>query len=116
VSTRIDSLLAAATLAHEVVFDLSRDLSAEAAGGGDAARALLSESARIATIEMPGLARRIRMLNAQLDLERLAEDPAADRTARGITAEEARVVPRMEAQLTRLREIVDAFRRLLDGA
>lgn len=114
-SSRIDSLLAAATLAHEVVFDLSREI-AGAAGGDDAAGTLVRESARIATTEIPALARRIRGRSAQLDIERLAESSAATRTARELAAEEARIVPHMEAYLARLREIVDAMQSLVDEA
>jgi hypothetical protein len=115
VSTRTDSLLAAATLAHETVHGLSRNVI-EIAGASDSARTLVRESAHIATIQMPALSRRVERLRVQLGFERLTKSSVAGETARKLATEEAGVVPRMEAHLARLREIVDAMRSLVDEA
>lgn len=111
---RVDTLLAAATIAHEVVFfDLNREL-VKAGLAGETEKALLSESARIAAVEMPSLADGARELRALYDRERLLGSPSAERLADELAREEQRIEPHLERSLARLKEIATTMRDSLD--
>lgn len=109
---QIEGLLAAATFAHEVIFDLSRRL-AEAGVVDAQTQALVDESARVAVIEMPELTTGARVLRTRWNEERLLDLSSATQTRRELLREEKRIEPRMEASLDRLREIATAMRALL---
>ncbi|HET8862429.1 MAG TPA: hypothetical protein VFM94_04170 [Solirubrobacterales bacterium] len=110
--SQIEGLLAAATIAHEAIFDLGRRLT-EVGVAGAPTQALVDESARIAMIEMPGFATGARELRARWDEERVLDLPRAIQTRRELLREEKRIEPLMEASLDRLREIATAMRGLL---
>ncbi len=60
----LDSLLSAATIAHEAIFEMRRELIATDRANPEQAR-LLEESAQIVTVELPGLSANARQLSVQ---------------------------------------------------
>ena len=75
----VDRYFAAATIAHEYIADLHRELGAL---GADSAhtRALLGESAAVVTERMPALTRELRQLREQWEAQNLLDPPRAKRT------------------------------------
>jgi hypothetical protein len=61
---QLNSLLGAVTIAHEAIFEMRRELIARDQGNPEQAR-LLTESARIVTVELPGLSAVARRLSAR---------------------------------------------------
>ncbi len=60
----LNLLLQTATIAHESIFEIRRELIASDQGNLEQAQ-LLEESARIATVELPGLSATARQLSAK---------------------------------------------------
>jgi len=60
----LDLLLQTATITHESIFEIRRELIASDEANPEQAQ-LLEESARIATIELPGLSAAARQLSAK---------------------------------------------------
>jgi len=70
------------TIAHEAIFDLHRRLVVRGRAGPDSA-GLLAESARIATVSLPALARPLGRLATHWDEESLLDDPQTGTRRRG---------------------------------
>ena len=110
--TRLNFLLAEATIAHEAIFDLHRRLLVRGLAGTDSAE-LVAESAQIATVRLPGLAVPLRGLATRWDEENLLDPQAADSTAQEIAAQLAAVEPEMRSLLARQSEIAAKLRARL---
>lgn len=110
---RIDRYFAAAVIAHEVIFDLHAELVAQ--GRADArTRALLHESAHLATVEMAEAATEARRLAAVWIEQQLLDPTSAADTLRLLEAEVRRVEPELVRRRARQNEIVTELRRLTD--
>jgi hypothetical protein len=110
--TRLNFLLAQATIVHEAIFDLHRRLLVRGRVGTDSAE-LVAESARIAIVRLPGLAVPLRELAARWDEESLLDRQAADSTAQEIAARLAAVEPEMRSLLAHQSEIAAKLRARL---
>jgi hypothetical protein len=110
--TRFNTLLGQATITHGAIFDLHRRLLVRGRAGSDSA-GLLAESARIATVGLPSLARPLARLATRWDEESLLDPQAADSTAREIAAKLAAVEPGMRSLLARQGEIAATLRARL---
>lgn len=107
---RLDSLLSAAMIAHEAIFEMRRKLIAGDRANPAQAR-LLEESARIVTIELPSLSASARRLSTQLGEQSLLDPEGAARTL----AELGRIEANVLSLLSRQREIAARLRSLLDA-
>jgi hypothetical protein len=102
-------LLGGARIAHEVIFELRRELLAK--GRDEAQQAgLLGESARIVTTELPRLTTDVRQLAARWEEQTLLDPEAADLTLGALAAELARVESQVRPLLQRQRQIAAALR------
>jgi hypothetical protein len=100
----LDRFFAAATIAHEYVADLHRELGAL---GADSAhtRAPLGESAAIVTERMPALTRELRQQGDEWETQNLLDPPRAKRT---LQLAETRLIE-VEPELSTLRARQDAI-------
>jgi hypothetical protein len=110
--TRLDSLLGAATIAHEAIFELHRRLLARERGGNESVE-LVAESAQIATVRLPALGVPLRRLATRWDEESVLDPHAAASTAQEIAARLAAVESEMRSLLARQSEIAARLRALL---
>lgn len=101
----VDDYLAGARLAHEYVYVLSRELM-ERGADGDRTRRLVRESAAVAAELMPELAQRLRRLEREWNEQALLDPPAADRTAKRLESNVAKIAPELAALSNRQKQIV----------
>lgn len=110
---RLDLLLSAARLAHEVIFDLQNELTARGAAG-EATSALLRESAAIALEELPAVLAEARRLAARWQEQSVLDPDEAGRTVNALQAELDRAEPRLQALRGRQRRIARDLQSRLD--
>lgn len=108
---RLDSLLAAATIAHEAIFEMRRELITRDQGSPEQAR-LLAESARIVTADLPALSANARQLSARWGEQSLLDRQGAKATLAELEADLARIEPRIDVLLNRQREIAVQLRSM----
>lgn len=108
---RLDSLLGAVTIAHEIIFDIRRELIADDRGNPEQAR-LLAESAQIVTVELPGLSATARQLSARWREQSLLDSKGAEQTLAELESELARIEPSVDSLLNRQREIAAQLRSM----
>lgn len=111
--TRLDSLLAAATIAHEAIFEMRRELIANDRGNPEQA-GLLEESAQIVTGKLPGLTAGIRQLSGKWAEQNLLHSEGAEETLAEVEAELEQVEPEIQSLLNRQREIAARLRSMLE--
>lgn len=100
----LDLLLQTATIAHESIFEIRRELIASDQGTPEQAQ-LLEESARIATVELPGVSSTARHLSAKWRDHVLLDTDGAARTLAELKSELARIRVDAESLLDRQQEI-----------
>lgn len=100
----LDLLLQTATITHESVFEIRRELIASDQGNPEQAQ-LLEESARITTIELPGLSAAARQLSAKWRDQVLLDAEGAAKTLAELKSELARIKVDAESLLNRQQEI-----------
>ena len=100
----LDLLLQTATIAHESIFEIRRELIASDQGSPEQAQ-LLEESARIATVELPGLSATARQLSAKWRDQVLLDAEGAAETLAELKSELARIKVDAESLLDRQLEI-----------
>jgi hypothetical protein len=110
---RLDRYFASATIAHEYVSDLHRELVA-LHDDDDRTRELFRESAAIVLEGMPKLTRELRRLERDWDEQTLLDPLQAGRTLRRIEITFARVEDELVELRVRQREIATALRARLD--
>jgi hypothetical protein len=96
----LDLLLQTATITHESVFEIRRELIASDEGNPEQAQ-LLEESARIATIELPSLSAAARQLSAKWRDQTLLDAEGAAKTLVELESELARIEADAESLLDR---------------
>ena len=96
----LDLLLQTATITHESIFEIRRELIASDEANPEQAQ-LLEESARIATIELPGLSATARQLSAKWRDQVLLDAEGAARTLAELKSELARIKVDAESLLDR---------------
>jgi hypothetical protein len=106
---RLDSLLGAVTIAHEIIFETRRELIAADRGNLDQAR-LLAESAQIVTVEMPRLTATARQFTARWRERSLLDSSGAEEGLAELESELKRIEPKIDSLLDRQREIVALLR------
>jgi hypothetical protein len=111
---RLDSLHSTATIAHEAIFDLHRELVARGRGTAEAA-ALLDESARIALRGLPRLTATARDLAASLDEESVLDPDAEGLRLSQLAVEIERIYPEAMRLLGRQRQIAARLREMVGG-
>lgn len=111
-SARLDALLSTATIAHEAIFEMRRELIAGDRASPEQAR-LLEESARIVTVELPGLSAEARRLSAKWGEQNLLHPEGAEKTREELEAEVARIESAIGSLLDRQREIAAQLRSML---
>jgi hypothetical protein len=111
---RLDSLFSAALIAHEAIFEMSRELTASGRVEETAAE-LLAESARIALTDLPAMAARACDLTARWEEQSLLDPTAAERTAELLDAELGRIEPEVQMLMERQRHIAARLRSMLGG-
>lgn len=104
---RLDSLLGAAMIAHEIIFETRRELIAADRGTPEQAR-LLAESAQIVTVDLPRLSATARQLSARWREQSLLDSTGAEATR----AELKRIEPKIDSLLDRQREIAAQLRAM----
>ena len=111
----LDRYFAAATIAHEYLGELHRELGAL---GADSAhtRALLGESAAVVAERMPALTRELRKLGEQWEAQSLLDPPRAKRTLQLAETRLIEAEPELSALRARQDEIVAEIRGLLERA
>lgn len=102
-----------AMIAHEAVWDLHQRLVARDLAN-ERTRDLLTESARIATAEIPRALHNARRLATRWSEEDVLDPRAASRTLHALTEELDRVAPQLRQLRRRQNEIAAELRRLLD--
>jgi hypothetical protein len=110
---RFDSLLAVATIAHEAIFEMRRDLIGQDRGGPEQAR-LLAESARIVTVDLPTVSTTARQISAMWKEQSVLDPGAAKITLAELESELARIQPEIDALLSRQRAIAAQMRSMSD--
>ncbi len=100
----LDLLLQTATIAHESIFEIRRELIASDQGNPEQAQ-LLEESARIATVELPSLSATARRLSAKWRGQVLLDAEGAAETLVELKSELARIKVDAESLLDRQLEI-----------
>lgn len=100
----LDLLLQTATITHESVFEIRRELIASDQGNPEQAR-LLEESARIVTVELPGLSATARQLSAKWRDQVLLDAEGAAKTLAELQSELSRIKVDAESLLDRQQEI-----------
>lgn len=108
---RLNSLLGAVTIAHEIIFETRRELIADDRGNPEQAR-LLTESAQIVTVEIPGLSATARQLSARWQEQSLLDSKGAEQTLAELQSELARIEPNVDSLLNRQREIAKQLRSM----
>lgn len=111
---RLDSLLSAAMIAHEAIFEMRRELIATDRATPEQAR-LLEESARIVTVELPSWSAGARRLSAQWAEQRLLDPERAAKTLEEFETELQRIEPSVRSLLNRQREIAGQLRSMLES-
>lgn len=101
---QLNLLLSSATIAHETIFEIRRELIERDRGSPEQAR-LLEESARIVTIELPGLSASARQLSAKWREQSLLDAKRAEKTLAELESELARIEIDAESLLDRQIEI-----------
>ena len=100
----LNLLLQTATIAHESIFEIRRELIASDQGNPEQAQ-LLEESARIATIELPRLSAVARLLSAKWRDQALLDAEGAAETLAELKSELGRIRLEAESLLDRQLEI-----------
>jgi hypothetical protein len=100
----LDLLLQTATIAHESIFEIRRELIASDQGSPEQAQ-LLEESARIATVDLPGLSAAARRLSVKWRDQVLLDAESAAKTLAELKSELARIKVDAESLLDRQLEI-----------
>jgi hypothetical protein len=108
---RLDSLLSAAMIAHEVIFEMRRELIATDRANPEQAR-LVEESARIVTVELPNLSANARQLSTQWSEQSVLDPEGAARTLAELDAELSRVELRFLSLHERQRQIAGQMRTM----
>jgi hypothetical protein len=106
---RLDSLLGAVTIAHEVIFETRRELVAADRGTPEQAR-LLAESAQIVTVELPRLSATARQLSTRWREQSLLDSTGA--ALARLESELKRIEPKVDSLLDRQREIAEQLRAM----
>lgn len=101
---RLDLLFKTATITHESIFEIRRELIADDRGNPEQAQ-LLEESARIVTVELPGLSAPARQLAAKWRDQSLLDAEAAAKTLAELESELGRIATDAESLLDRQLEI-----------
>ncbi len=109
----LDRYFAAATIAHEYIADLHRQLSA-LHQDSEQTRELLRASAAVVVSRMPELTHEVRRLELEWGEQELLDPPQADRTLQTIEAGFIEVEPALVALRERQDEIAAQLRRRLD--
>jgi hypothetical protein len=109
---RLATILGAADLAHQAIFDIHRDLLGHGRAPAEST-GLLAESAQIATADLPRLTAHLRRLAARWDEESLLDPVAAADTLALFTHDLASVEPELASLLRRQGEIAARLRALL---
>lgn len=112
---RLDRYFAAATLAHEYIADLHRELTA-LHHDSERTRELLRESAAMVVSRMPELTRELRRLALEWGEQQLLDPPQAERTLGAIEAGLTEVEPELSALRGRQDEIAAELRERIDRA
>lgn len=100
----LDRYFAAATIAHEYIADLHRELVA-LGGDDERTRELLSESAGVVGKQMPELIRDLRRLEREWGEQELLDPQQAESTLDAIAVNLAEVVPKLSTVRARQDEI-----------
>lgn len=100
----LNLLLQTATIAHESIFEIRRELIASDQGNLEQAQ-LLEESARIATAELPALSATARQLSAKWRDQVFLDAESAAETLAELKSELARIKVDAESLLDRQLEI-----------
>ncbi len=108
---RLDSLLGAVTIAHEIIFERRRELIAADRGTPEQAR-LLAESAQIVTVELPRLSATARRLSARWREQSLLDSTGAEATLAELESELNLIEPKVDSLLDRQREIAAQLRAM----
>jgi hypothetical protein len=111
---RLDSLLGAVTIAHEVIFETRRELIAADRGTPEQAR-LLAESAQIVTVELPRLSATARQLSTRWQEQSLLNSKGAEEVLAELESELKPLEPKIDSLLDRQREIAALLRSMLDS-
>jgi hypothetical protein len=111
---RLDSLLSAAMIAHEAIFEMRRKLIAADRTSPELTH-LLEESARIVTVELSGLSASARQLSAQWSEQSVLDPEGATGTLAELEAELNRVNPRFLTLHKRQRQIARQMRAMLES-
>ena len=111
---RLDSLLSAAMIAHEAIFEMRRKLIAADCANPEQTR-LLEESARIVTVELSGLSTNARRLSTQWSEQSVLDPESAARTLEELEVELNRVEPSFLSLHNRQREIATQLRLMLES-
>ena len=109
--TQLNSLLGAATIAHEAIFEMRRELVARGQGSPEQAQ-LLAESARIVTVDIPRLSAAARQLSAEWRDQSLLDTGGAKETLAELESELARIEPEIDSLLERQREVAAQLRSM----
>lgn len=110
---RLDSLLAVATIAHESIFEMRRDLIGRDEGDPKQAQ-LLAESARIVTADLPALSATARRLSAMWKEQSVLDHEAAETTLAELEIEFVRIQPEINTLLNRQRAIAAQMRSMIE--
>jgi hypothetical protein len=102
---QLDRYFAAATIAHEYIADLHRELAALHQDRAHT-RELLREAAAVVLSRMPELTRELRRLELLWDEQQLLDPPQAKRTLKAIEADLADLAD-LEPELSALRQRQD---------
>jgi hypothetical protein len=111
----LDRYFAAATIAHEYLADLHREL-VELRTDSAHTRALLGESVASVTERMPALTRELRQLREQWEAQNLLDPPGAKRTRQLAETRLIEAEPELSALRARQDEIAAEMRALLERA
>jgi hypothetical protein len=111
---QLDSLLSAAMIAHEAIFEIRRKLIAADRVSPEQAL-LLQESARIVTVELSGLSSNARQLSTRWNEQSVLDPEGAARTVGELEAELSHVEPRFLSLHKRQRQIAHQMRAMLES-
>ncbi len=111
---QLNSLLGAATIAHEIIFETRRELIAADRGNPEQAR-LVAESAQIATVELPRLSATARQLSARWREQSLLDRKGAEEVLAELESELKRIEPKIDSLLDRQREIAAHLHSMLES-
>jgi hypothetical protein len=112
---QLDRYFAAATIAHEYIADLHREL-ATLGKGNERTRRLLYESAAVVLSRMPELTRELRALEVEWDEQQLLDQQQAEQTLRAIETSFVAIEPELSKLRDRQDEIAAELRELIDRA